>query len=519
MKNIVNTIRNLKISIKLIISFSAVVSILMLVILYQAYSITRLSALQDKTTLSYSDSVRITDIKNNLTNIYIVFSDLIINHSFYDFEKNKSDINTKFTADIEFLKKRIKNEDERKKNNTFIDSYKDMIVLFESTANILKTTGTVISGEIIIYDQGMISQLTSSEEYLDSIIKEYNHDAESADKLFKRQKASALLITVIFTITALTLCAFLIFLIHRYIIKNIQLNIDFTQKLAMGNLTERLKIKSDDEFGILAGSLNSTTDNIESMIQNIQSGMLLLVEAVADISSGNQNLSQRTSEQASMVEEIASTIEESADAYRQNYENANTTSNLANQSSELAREGGTMVDDAIVMMDKVNSSSRKISEIINLINEIAFQTNLLALNAAVEAARAGDHGRGFAVVAGEVRNLAQRASSASKEIAVLIRESVNNATDGSEKVNLSGEALKKIIDSSLSVNQMVTEITAVMNEQNTGISQINTAITELDSMTQQNAALVEEIASSSEEMHSQAIELKSLISRFKIRDL
>src|SRR3546814_3040503 len=96
-------------------------------------------------------------------------------------------------------------------------------------------------------------------------------------------------------------------------------------------------------------------------------------------------------------------------------------------SSDLAREtagrGGKVADNAVAAMQQIEGSAQKIVDIVSLIDEIAFQTNLLALNASVEAARAGEAGKGFAVVAQEVRGLAQRSASASKDIKELITES------------------------------------------------------------------------------------------------
>jgi methyl-accepting chemotaxis protein len=151
-----------------------------------------------------------------------------------------------------------------------------------------------------------------------------------------------------------------------------------------------------------------------------------------------------------------------------------------------------------------------------MINEIAFQTNLLALNAAVEAARAGEQGRGFAVVAGEVRNLAQRAGTAAKEIDNLIKDSLDKIERGTDLVSKSGIALREIIESIQKVNMLVSEMAASSDEQRRGIEQINTAIMELDKITQQNAALVEETAAGSEEMSSQAQELLEMISKFNV---
>jgi len=292
----------------------------------------------------------------------------------------------------------------------------------------------------------------------------------------------------------------------------------FAELIAAGNFLERIDLDQKDELGQLAKALNISADNLEKLISEIIFSSQNLVRAVEEIASGNENLSQRTSEQASSLEEIAATVEEANASTKQNSGNAVEASKLSDNSSKMAVEGGQIVENAVFAIGEINSSSKKISEILNMINEIAFQTNLLALNAAVEAARAGEQGRGFAVVAGEVRNLAQRAASAAKDIGGLIKDSISKIDEGTELVNRSGEALKEIIASAKQVNDIISEIAASSDEQSRGIEQINTAITDMDTMTQQNAALVEETAAASEEMSNQAQELLSMVQQFKIRD-
>src|SRR5690606_7159354 len=153
---------------------------------------------------------------------------------------------------------------------------------------------------------------------------------------------------------------------------------------------------------------------------------------------------------------------------------------------------------------------------ISVIDSIAFQTNILALNAAVEAARAGEQGRGFAVVAAEVRNLAQRSSSAANEIKALITASVAEVDGGARLVREAGTTMGEIVNSVRRVTDIMGEISAATSEQSTQISEVNAAVGQLDQMTQQNAALVEEGAASAESLKEQAGALNGIVSAFRL---
>jgi methyl-accepting chemotaxis protein-1 (serine sensor receptor) len=243
---------------------------------------------------------------------------------------------------------------------------------------------------------------------------------QSGQQLMQAQSASAdttTYLSILYLILALFAGAITTFILARAINLPVRKGLDFAQRLASGDFTERVDLDQQDELGMLVKALNQSADNLERMISEIMVSGQNLVQAVDQISAGNQNLSQRTSEQASALEEVAATIEEVTSAVNQNAENSRDAKNLTDEGAVKSAEGGKVVDEAVHAINDINQSSKKIGEIITVINEIAFQTNLLALNAAVEAARAGEQGRGFAVVAGEVRNLAQRAGNAAKEMA------------------------------------------------------------------------------------------------------
>lgn len=230
-----------------------------------------------------------------------------------------------------------------------------------------------------------------------------------------------------------------------------------------------------------------------------------------EVSAGNQDLSGRTQEQASSLEETASTLEEITSTVKQTTSNSQKAAQFLTRSVGITDEGLIVSEQTSNAMSEISNSSGKIAEIVGLVEDISFQTNILAINAAIEAAKAGDQGKGFAVVAIEVRDLAQRAAEATKEIKVLIDISVEKVAKGENLVKFNNEKLKEISSGIKQVSDIVSEISVATKEQFTAIEQINTAVSQLDSVTQQNASLVEKIASSSEDMSTKTEGMYKLI--------
>ena len=290
------------------------------------------------------------------------------------------------------------------------------------------------------------------------------------------------------------------------------------QQVADGDLSQRAPVTTQDELGQLGQAMNAMLDNISRVVGEVRQAAEHVSTASAEITQGNEDLSQRTSAQAGALEETSASMEEMTSTIKQNADNAKQANQLAVTAREVAEKGGAVTDKAVNAMDEINQSSKKIADIINVIDEIAFQTNLLALNAAVEAARAGEQGRGFAVVASEVRNLAQRSATAAKEIKSLINESVQKVGDGSELVNQSGQTLNEIVSSVKRVTDIISEISTASQEQASGIDQVNKAVMQMDQGTQQNAALVEQATSASQTMKQQAAGLLEQVAFFKVTE-
>lgn len=272
----------------------------------------------------------------------------------------------------------------------------------------------------------------------------------------------------------------------------------------------------EGDFRKVVEGVNATLETIVKPIEVVKEASKAINGAANEIASGNSDLSARTEQQAASLEETASSMEEFSATVKQNADSAKHANKLASVASDVAVRGGKVVGEVVSTMANINESAGKIEEIIAVIDGIAFQTNILALNAAVEAARAGEQGRGFAVVAGEVRNLAQRSSSAAKEIKELITDSVQKTNEGTVQVENAGKTMQEIVNSVKQVSNIISEIAAASNEQSVGIDQVNTAVTNMDETTQQNAALVEQAAAAAESLLDQSNSLTETVDVFKL---
>jgi methyl-accepting chemotaxis protein len=293
------------------------------------------------------------------------------------------------------------------------------------------------------------------------------------------------------------------------------------QMLANAAREGKVSVRADadrhkGDYRKIVEGMNETLDMIVEPITTVKVAADAINTAAKEIAQGNQDLSRRTEDQASSLERTASSMDTLANTVKQNADNAKQANQLASAASQVAIKGGQVVSDVVNTMSAINESARKIEDIISVIDGIAFQTNILALNAAVEAARAGEQGRGFAVVAGEVRNLAQRSSSAAKEIKELITNSVSKTTEGTQQVESAGQTMQEIVSSVQRVSDIIGEIAAASQEQSNGISQVNEAIMKMDDVTQQNTALVEEAAAAAESLMEQADELMNTMSVFSL---
>ena len=288
--------------------------------------------------------------------------------------------------------------------------------------------------------------------------------------------------------------------------------------LADADLTRRMEGDYDGAFARLQSDLNAVADKLSEVVGQLRSTSRTVKATAGEILSGANDLSERTSRQATTIEETSAAIEQLATTVQGNAERAQEASRSSGIVIHTAEEGVPVMDEATGAMEKITTSSGKISNVIGLIDDIAFQTNLLALNASVEAARAGEAGKGFAVVAVEVRRLAQSAAQASADIKVLIEQSADEVKDGSRLVADAATKLGAILEAARVSNEMMVSIAQESREQASAIEEVNSAMRHMDEMTQHNAALVEETNAAIEQTEAQASELDRIVDVFRVED-
>ena len=338
--------------------------------------------------------------------------------------------------------------------------------------------------------------------------------ATSAHAASEAQRAT--IVSIVLMLVAGAAGVVVAVLFSRKITRPVDHALKLARKIADGDLTMHVKVRSEDEIGALLKALSDMQSSLSGVVGNVRSNSESVSTAASEISQGANDLSQRTEEQASALQQAASSMEQLGSTVRQNAENALSANQLALGASSVARKGGEVVGEVVETMKGINDSSKRIVDIIGVIDGIAFQTNILALNAAVEAARAGEQGRGFAVVASEVRSLAQRSADAAKEIKQLISASVERVEHGTALVDRAGVTMTEIVTSIARVTDIMGEISAASSEQSDGVGQISQAIAQMDQATQQNAALVEESAAAAESLRDQAQQLVQVVAVFRL---
>lgn len=291
---------------------------------------------------------------------------------------------------------------------------------------------------------------------------------------------------------------------------------DVLAALSHTDLTKRVEGNYDGAFLKLKTDTNAVAEKFSEVVGQLRQTSRGLKAATAEILTGSNDLSERTTRQASAIEETSASMEQLTSAVEENAKRSEEAREKTVLTATIATKNGEVMDLATNAMERITSSSSKISNIIGMIDDIAFQTNLLALNASVEAARAGEAGKGFAVVAVEVRRLAQSAAEASADVKQLVEQSAQEVGTGTGLVADASQRIEEMLTAVQENRELMRDISSASRDQASAIENVNAAIRQMDEMTQHNAALVEETNAAIEQTEEQAVALDDIVEIFKV---
>jgi methyl-accepting chemotaxis protein len=349
--------------------------------------------------------------------------------------------------------------------------------------------------------------------------------AASARSDYARARTVSLAVLVIGLILAVSLGLY----VARLIVTGIREMSRVIGDLAAGDLTGVATVRSGDEVGRMAASLNSATGNLREIIGAVAGSADTLAGSGTDL----RQVSNRIGGSAGEASAQAGVVAAAADQVSQNVQTVSAgsgemdasireISQNATEAVRVAHSAVALAQEANGTVTKLGESSAEIGNVIKLITGIAAQTNLLALNATIEAARAGEAGKGFAVVASEVKELAQETAKATEDISQRIGTIQSDSAAAASAITEITEVINQINQFQVTISSAVEEQTATTAEMSRNVAQAASAAGEIASNINSVATAaqatthgVDESRSSVEHLATLATDLKQLVGRFR----
>jgi len=319
--------------------------------------------------------------------------------------------------------------------------------------------------------------------------------------------------------------------------------LDEIENLADGDLTVAASV-TEDFTGAIADSINYSIDQLRELVATINLTAEQVFGAVKDTQTTATQLAAASEHQALQIAAASTAINRMAGSIDLVSANAHESSSVAERSVTIANKGNEVVHNTITGMDNIREqiqdtskrikrlgeSSQEIGDIVSLIDDIADQTNILALNAAIQASMAGDAGRGFAVVADEVQRLAERSSSATKQIETLVRAIQNDTNEavismeqtttevvrGARLAQDAGVALEEIEGVSKVLAALIQSITNAAQQQADLGEQISQTMTVIQQTTSQTTSGTAATARSMGNLAKMASAMRRSVSGFTL---
>ena len=409
-----------------------------------------------------------------------------------------------------------------KKNETFFVN----TIFYRNAKNSSKTSAM----DYVTYQNQkyyfVYSKISTSQAMICALIPE---------KVILKQASDIKVLTIIIVLIAIAIAVIVGTFIATGIGNSTLLIVKLLTKVAKGDFSSRIKLKSRDELSYLADQMNLTFGSMKELIEKVAGVSNSVSNSSNEVKCYTEELQKNSIKINTSIQEIEKGMENQASDTESCLKQMNSLSELitnvnlnTSEIEVIAKETREVTGNGIILMQDLNrksqntsnitnsvirnievleEESKSIAAISNVLNEIAQRTNLLSLNASIEAARAGDAGKGFSVVANSIRDLAAQSIASSNEIFKIIEkinertnQTVMSAKEAEMIVSMQSKALKKSINVFNDINTRVENlafslkgITSEVNDIETVKNSTLHAMTDITAVVQQTVAVTEQI--------------------------
>ncbi|KQB04656.1 methyl-accepting chemotaxis protein [Vibrio metoecus] len=379
---------------------------------------------------------------------------------------------------------------------------------------------------------------------INALSQRVNHYATTSMEQSAKSNAVVMRNAMITVLSVLGLSVVAAWLLSGQIVAPINSLQSVMRKLAHGDLSVKADDDGENEIAKLSKDVNTTVKQLHTTVEQLTR----ISEEVASASTELAAVMTQAESNAQMelmeIEQVASAVNELASTADNVSDNASSADATAREADALAKSGLTIftesnqaseqmalaLSDAAQVVLRLKEQSEQISNVIEVIRGVSDQTNLLALNAAIEAARAGESGRGFAVVADEVRMLAARTQESTKEIQAIIEELQAQSNTANDSMQLSldmlaqnkaltakaNDALVGITESVSDINDSNAQVATAAEQQSHVTQDINRNVSNMSTLVHQNVTGISQSASASNELSHLAEKQKAQLAFFKL---
>ena len=428
------------------------------------------------------------------------------------------------------------------RNQTFNEAYTALINRHETRTAAVITAYEQYQLAATNYQQDaqrLLDSLVAVEEIADSTVENKASSSEAT-----RQSATfgmwlALLIGLVLAIAFGSL-------LHHIVMSGIQQLKDRIDDVVEGggDLTRRLNLKQEDEFGKLAQSLDQFMEQMNQLVRDVAASSPQIQASTQELLTTAQNTSQGMEHQRKQTDQISAAVfdmDETARYVAESIESASRQAHqvdeetqhvyqVLNETNSSVNKLGSQIASNSAIISSLNESVNNINTVLEVITGIAEQTNLLALNAAIEAARAGEQGRGFAVVADEVRGLAARTQDSTGEIRRMIDDLRNKATEAVDSMHASSsiseqstskateamESLDRIRELVSALSMVNVQVASSAKQQFETTRSLSTNISSIQEIAQSTCSQMEQTLDLGSRLQSIGGVLNQQVGRFKI---